>query len=76
MSGSRRFRRLANDFSWFHQGLGVLGCVSFFVGGVLFLWKDPLQLVGVWLFIVGSFGMLIGNIGSFLVQLENTKMKR
>lgn len=71
---TRRFRRWANDFGWFHQGIGMLGGVSFFVGSILFLWKDPLQMIGVWLFIIGSFGMMIGNIGSFLIQLESSKL--
>ncbi|MDN5850181.1 MAG: YrhK family protein [Nitrococcus sp.] len=67
---TERFRRLVNDFGWFHQGIGVLGGLLFFIGSILFLWKDPLQLIGIYLFIVGSFGMLVGNIGSFLIQLK------
>lgn len=71
MSLSRqRFLRWARIFGWVHQGIGVFGGVSFFIGSVLFLWKDPLQLIGVWLFIFGSFGMLIGNVGTLLLALE------
>lgn len=70
---TERFRRWGNDFGWIHQGLGVAGALSFFVGSILFLWKDPLQLIGVWLFIIGSFGMLIGNVGTFFFQLEKNE---
>lgn len=72
---AKRFRRLSRDFAWLHQGIGVLGSVSFFVGSVFFLWDGGIQLAGVWLFIVGSFGMLIGNVGSFLVQLESAELE-
>ncbi|MDN5872102.1 MAG: YrhK family protein [Nitrococcus sp.] len=47
---TERFRRLVNDFGWFHQGIGVLGGLLFFIGSILFLWKDPLQLIGIYLF--------------------------
>lgn len=72
---TKRFRRWAHDFAWFHQGIGILGGLSFFIGSVLFLWKDPLQLIGVWLFIIGSFGMLIGNVGSFLFQYKSEELE-
>ncbi|RCW43896.1 YrhK-like protein [Halopolyspora algeriensis] len=63
-----RFQRLATDFQWVHQGIGIFGSLTFFIGSIFFLWKDPLQLVGVWLFIIGSLGMLIGNVGAFIVK--------
>lgn len=69
-----RFRRLAADFQWVHQGIGLLGGLTFFVGSIFFLWKDPLQLVGVWLFIIGSAGMLVGNLGSFVVKYERHQL--
>lgn len=67
----QQFQWWINKFGWLHQGLGLVGALSFFVGSVFFLWKDPLQLYGIWLFIIGSFGMLIGNIGTFLLSLEH-----
>lgn len=50
--------------------LGLLGNLGFFVGSILFLpsleqWKT----IGVWLFIVGSFFMLVGALGQLLVSL-------
>ncbi|HET7315572.1 YrhK family protein [Salinisphaera sp.] len=71
---TERFRRLATDFEWVHQGIGLLGGLTFFVGSIFFLYQDPLQIVGVWLFILGSFGMLVGNLGSFLVKYESHKL--
>lgn len=68
------FRRLANDFAWVHQVIGLIGGLTFFVGSIFFLFKDPLQLVGVWLFIVGSLGMLVGNAGSFLLKYERHEL--
>lgn len=70
MISVERFRRLAADFQWLHQGIGIFGGLTFFVGSIFFLWKDPIQIIGVWLFIFGSFGMLIGNVGSFIVKYE------
>ncbi len=74
MISPARFRRLASDFQWFHQGIGVFGGLTFFIGSIFFLWKDPIQLAGVWLFILGSFGMLIGSVGSFLVKWERHEL--
>lgn len=69
-----RFRRLVTDFQWVHQGIGVLGGVTFFVGSIFFLYDGTVQTVGVWLFIVGSAGMMIGNIGSALVKYERHEL--
>lgn len=59
----------AERFHWVHTGLGLTGNVSFFVGSVLFLWEST-QLMGTWLFIVGSLGMLLGSIGDKVAQME------
>lgn len=58
------------EFHWFHTSLGLLGNVCFFVGSVLFLWEST-KLVGVWLFIVGSLGMLLGSLGDKAIELED-----
>lgn len=71
-----RFRRIAADFQWIHQSIGLLGGLTFFVGSICFLFKDPIRLVGVWLFIIGSAGMLVGNLGAFLVKYERHKLDR
>lgn len=58
---------LVRDYEWFHTMLGILGNVSFFVGSVCFLFEST-KTFGVWLFIVGSFGMMVGSIGQALVR--------
>jgi hypothetical protein len=65
---ARRLRNLVSRFQWFHQGIGVIGGLTFFVGSILFLYDETWKRAGTWLFIIGSFGMLIGNLGSVLVR--------
>jgi len=70
-------RRVSTEFRWLHQAIGVVGGLTFFLGSVLFLYDGVLQRVAVWLFIVGSAGMLVGNVGNALItyerhELENT----
>jgi len=62
-------REFIRNFQWIHIGLGLLGNFAFFIGSICFLW-ETLKIVGIWLFIVGSLGMLIGSIGSAIVKLE------
>lgn len=62
-----RLVALVEEFHWLHLTLGLIGNVSFFVGSVLFLF-EPLKTAGIWLFIVGSFGMLLGTIGDAVVS--------
>ncbi len=61
---------LVQDYGWVHLSLGLLGNLMFFVGSVLFLpVLEKYKVLGVWLFIIGSFLMLIGSIGRFLVDI-------
>ena len=60
-------RTFFHRFEWIHVALGVIGNASFAVGSVFFLSESTRQ-VGTWLFIVGSFGMLIGSVGSAIVK--------
>jgi len=67
---SELIRLLVHRYRWVHMSLGLFGNTAFFVGSVMFLpsfssWKT----FAVWLFIGGSFFMLIGAIGQFLVYL-------
>lgn len=66
-------RRLMYEFPWIHLGIGAFGGLSFFAGSILFLFKDPWQLVGVWLFIVGSFGIFVGSLGQLMVKIESQR---
>lgn len=58
------------DYGWIHLGLGLIGNGTFFIGSILFLPSlEPYKTLGVWLFILGSFLMLVGSVGRFLVDL-------
>ncbi|HKI58532.1 MAG TPA: YrhK family protein [Trueperaceae bacterium] len=62
-------RRIAKDYPWIHTGLGLLGNTCFFVGSVFFFFA-PLKTAGIWLFTLGSLGMLIDTLGEALLRLE------
>ena len=62
--------RLAERLYWLHTTLGLVGNVSFVIGSVFFLFES-LKTAGVWLFVVGSVGMLLGSIGQKVVQWED-----
>ena len=64
-----RARGFLAEFPWIHLGIGIFGNLSFVVGSVLFLYAD-LERAGVWLFIVGSSGMLVGSFGELLIRIE------
>ena len=63
------------DFRWIHIGLGLLGNLSFFIGSIFFLWASWMR-VGTWLFIGGSAGMLVGSIGSAIVNWEEQERQK
>ncbi|MCD1636447.1 YrhK family protein [Martelella mediterranea] len=55
-----------------HLSLGLLGNIGFFVGSIFFLPSlEQYKTLGVWLFIVGSFFMLIGALGRLLVDVTD-----
>ncbi len=62
-------REFVIEFDWIHITLGLIGNLSFLVGSVFFLWES-LKSVGVWLFIIGASGMLVGSIGGGIVKYE------
>jgi hypothetical protein len=73
---ARRLRNLVNRFQWFHQIIGVLGGLTFFAGSIFFLNDETWKGAGTWLFIIGSFGMLIGNLGSVIVRYQVDKSEQ
>lgn len=63
-------KTLVQEFGWVHLGLGLTGNIAFFIGSIFFLPAfEHLKTYGVWLFIVGAGGMLIGSLGNLLVNL-------
>lgn len=69
---SRRPGALLRDFPWVHLGIGLFGNALFFAGSILFLWNGTMHLA-IWIFILGSFGMLIGSLGEVLVRVEKRR---
>ncbi len=62
-------RAFAQENFWVHTIIGILGNASFFAGMVL--WKlDTAMDLAMWLFIVGTGGMLIDTIGSAFARWE------
>ncbi len=72
---TKPLRTFVRDFPWIHLGLGLIGNVAFLVGSIFFLWKT-LEPAGVWLFIVGAGGMLIGSVGQLFVWIEEHHERR
>ena len=66
---------LVSDYRWIHVTLGIIGNTAFFVGSIFFLYKS-MEIPAVWLFITGSFGMLIGSIGEAIVNFEEKRIKK
>jgi len=69
----RAFRLLVRDYRWIHTGIGLLGNGAFLIGSIFFLWES-LKPAGIWLFIIGAAGMLVGSIGdAILIESEDSK---
>ena len=64
-----RVVRFVEQFHWLHTSLGLIGNVCFLVGSVFFLF-EALKTAGVWLFIVGALGMLLGSLGDAAATLD------
>lgn len=62
-------RRFVHQYPLVHLGIGLFGNSTFFVGSVLFFWTRT-EPIGVWLFVLGSLGMLVGSIGEALIRYE------
>jgi hypothetical protein len=60
-------QEIVRDYEWFHTMVGIVGNISFFAGSILFLFEAT-KRAGLWLFVVGSFGMLLGSVGAALVR--------
>ncbi len=73
---SNVLKTLVKEYGWLHLSLGLFGNVSFFLGSILFLPSfEPYKKIGVWLFIIGAFFMMIGAIGRLLVDIWDNKGK-
>ena len=65
----RHIRRYAHDIPWVHLAVGLFGNAAFVVGSLFFL-SPTLTRAGTWLFVVASWGMLIGVLGEIMARYE------
>jgi hypothetical protein len=65
----RHIRRYAHDIPWVHMGVALVGNFAFVVGSLFFLYPE-LTRAGTWLFVVASWGLLIGVIGEIFARYE------
>ncbi|MCD2195424.1 YrhK family protein [Actinomycetospora endophytica] len=68
----RHIRRFAHDVPWVHLGVALVGNLAFVIGSLFFL-SPALTRAGTWLFVVASWGLLVGVIGEILVRYEVKK---
>lgn len=61
------------DFPWLHLTLGLVGNLLFVIGSVLFFFQQ-LETGAIWLFVLGSTGMLTGSLGELFVRIEKRHM--
>ena len=70
-------KTLIRDYPYIHLGLGLIGNTMFLIGSVLFFKRfDDFYNLAVWLFVMGSAGMLIGAIGKAITDIVNAHEKR
>lgn len=60
------------DFPWVHLGLGLVGNTLFVIGSVMFFWAN-VKTLAIWLFLLGSLGMLLGSVGELLVRIDKRR---
>jgi len=57
-------KTLALDYRRLHLGIGIFGNLCFVVGSVLFFKRFAAwETFAVWLFVIGSAGMLVSSVG-------------
>lgn len=70
-------RTLALEYRHLHIGVGLFGNLCFVAGSVLFFKRfEAWQTFAVWLFVVGSAGMLISSVGEAINAAVETGPRR
>ena len=71
------FKKLVRDFPYIHQGIALFGNACFVVGSVLFFKAfEAWYTFAVWLFVLGSSGMLIGALGDIIRTAYEARERR
>ncbi len=69
-------RTLVTDYQYIHLALGILGNALFVIGSILFFDQfQSLHRLAVWLFTLGSAGMLLGALGKAAKDLYEARKK-
>lgn len=63
---------LVQDFPLIHLVIGGFGNATFLIGSVFFLIPN-LEQAALWLFVVGSAGMLVGSLGEAFVRYQRRR---
>ncbi len=71
-TSSRWVGTALHEFPWVHLGLGLTGNTLFFVGSIMFFFES-VKTLAIWLFVIGSLGMLVGSVGELLVRIEKRR---
>ena len=71
----RLIRGFVAENFWIHTIVGIIGNSSFFVGSILLL-SSSARYTAIWLFVFGSAGMLLGDIGDGLAHWEQRHVKQ
>ncbi|MFW6135175.1 MAG: YrhK family protein [Elusimicrobiota bacterium] len=56
------------EYEWIYIVVGILGNLFFFTGSMFLLSGQATETVSTYLWIAGSFNMLLGNLGKGLVK--------
>lgn len=64
-----RLKRFVKHYAWIHTLLGILGNACFLIGSIFFFYESLINF-GIWLFVIGSLGMLIASLGEAIIKLK------
>lgn len=69
-------RAFVRDFPWFHRWIGLIGNTMFFIATILTVFSGDwvLSTSSTWLFILGSFGMMVDSYGEKLFKYDEESM--
>lgn len=68
---------LVRDYAYIHTGVGLFGNLLFFLGSILFFRTfDAWHGVAVWMFVIGSAGMLLGSCGQIAKSIYEARESR
>ena len=68
---------LVRDFPYIHTSIGLFGNLLFFLGSILFFKTfETWHTLAVWMFVVGSAGMLLGSCGQILKSIYEARERR